>query len=132
MSETRTCGRPRLSDGQPCGFQIHPGQECRWHGPDVTPEDRLALARKGGLVAATNAARILPEGIAAPRWRSRSQIVAFLEEQANLVRTGQLDRQIAAEVRMHAETALKAFELSALDRLDEFERVIAGKARRIS
>ena len=132
MTEVRTCGRPRLSDGQPCGFRIYPGQECRWHGPDVTPEDRHALASKGGLMSALMAARILPADTPVPRWRSRTQIVRFLEEQAHLVLTGQLDRLLAAESRQHAEAALKAYELAAMEKLDTFERVIAGKARRLS
>jgi hypothetical protein len=132
MAEIRLCGRPRLSDGAPCGFRIAPGQECRWHGPDVTPADRSALARAGGLEAAARFARVMPPETPRPRWRSRQQIVDFLEDQAHLVRTGVLDRQIAAEARMHAETALKAYELAALEKLDVFERVISGKARRIS
>jgi hypothetical protein len=130
-----TCGDAggATLDGRPCGQPTAPGKRCGWH-PDA-PEyqaarQRSELARKGAIAVRT--LRVMPEGTPKPRWRSRTQIVTFLEDQAHLVRTGALDRQIAAEARLHAETALKAYELEAFEKLERFERVISGKARRLS
>jgi hypothetical protein len=124
-----------VSDGQPCGQRLGTGRQCIWHPETATEaeaiQQRRLLALRGSQVAALNALRILPEDTKAPRWRSRSQIVGWLEEQARLVGIGSLDPRIAAEMRQSAELALRAYELEALEKLDSYERVIAGKARRI-
>jgi hypothetical protein len=50
---------------------------------------------------------------------------------AGPARRHRLDPRIASEMRQHAEVALRAYELEALEKLDSYERVIAGTARRI-
>jgi hypothetical protein len=129
MSELRVCGEPKAS-GQPCGWKLN-GRECPYHGPNATPESRRLVPMRGGEKSRLLALQVMPPDTAAPRWRSRSQIVSWLEEQARLVLVGDLDPRLASEARQHAEVALKAYELSAMEKLDAFERVIAGKARRV-
>ena len=126
----RLCGQPKISDGQPCQQTVGPNrQTCCWHAHDATPADRQALARKGALTSIHRP--LLPLDTPIPRWRSRTQIVQYLEWQAHLVGTGQLDPKVASEVWLHADTCLKAYELSAMEKLDEFERKMV-KGRRIA
>src|SRR3990167_3914811 len=115
----RLCGRPRVTDGQPCEQRLGDYRDaCPWHDPDLAPADRQALARKGGLVATGRL--VLPADTPAPRGRARSQIVAWLEKQARYVLIGQLDPRIAGEARLHAETALRAYELGWTEKLDAY------------
>ena len=123
MSEQRLCGQPRLNDGAPCGQRIGEGRECIWHGPDATPEARAAIARRGGL----RMIRSLPEDSPIPSFNSREEIVDYAEQQAQLVATGRLDARLSAEMRGWADLAMKAHELSALDRLTKLEKVVKGK-----
>lgn len=123
----RVCGKPKLSDGEPCQQVLGNGRECIWHGPQATPEARQALARKGGLIVTHR--QLLPPSTPVPRWRSRSQIVSWLERQARLVLVGLLDPKVAGEARLHAETALKAYELAGLEKLEEYEAVVVNPRR---
>jgi hypothetical protein len=126
MSENPRCGQPRFSDGAPCGQPVGPDRPCIWHGPDATPESRSAIARRGGL----RILRSLPEDTPLPSFNSREEIVDYAEEQAQLVATGKLDPRLSAEMRGWADLAMKAHELSALDRLTKLEKRIVG--RRVS
>jgi hypothetical protein len=126
MTEQRLCGQAKLSDGLPCGQRIGEGRDCIWHGPDATPESRSAIARRGGL----QTIRSLPADTPLPSFNSREEIVDYAEEQAQLVATGQLDPRLSAEMRGWADLAMKAHELSALDRLTKLEKRIVG--RRVS
>ncbi|HEY3195575.1 MAG TPA: hypothetical protein VGK42_10110 [Candidatus Dormibacteraeota bacterium] len=123
MSEARLCGQPRLSDGAPCGQRIGDGRQCIWHGEHATPEARSAIARLGGL----RTLRTLPEDSPVPSFNSREEIVDYAEEQAQLVGIGKLDPRLSAEMRGWADLAMKAHELSALDRLAKLEKVVKGK-----
>ncbi len=126
----RLCGQPRYTDGQPCEQPVGPNRDtCCWHQPEATPADRQALARRGALASVHRP--LLPPDTPIPRWRSRDQIVKWLEEQCHLVLIGALDPKVAGEARLHADVALKAYELSGLEKLDEFERKII-KGRRIA
>jgi len=116
------CGKPK-KDGTPCGQVLGPNRECIWHGAGVTPEDRSAIARRGGL----QTIRSLPLTTELPSFDNRENIVAFAEERAHMVETGQLDPRLSAESRGWADLAMKAHELSALDRLAKLERRIVGK-----
>ena len=126
MSEPRRCGRPK-KDGDPCGQVLgDTGRDCIWHGPETTPESRTAIARIGGL----RTLRTLPPDAEVPSFNSREEIVDYAEEQAQRVATGQLDARLSAEMRGWADLAMKAHELSALDRLAKLEKRIVG--RRVS
>jgi hypothetical protein len=47
--DVRICGAPTRS-GKRCGQVLGDSdRECIWHGASVTAEDRLAIARRGGL-----------------------------------------------------------------------------------
>ena len=131
MSDLRLCGRPKVTDGQPCGQRVGDGRQCLWHGDGVTAADRRAVAVRGGLIAAALVEKVMPESTPVPRWRSRSQIVSWLERQARRVLIGTLDPRLAGEARQHAEVALRAYELEAMEKLDGYERILAGKARRV-
>jgi hypothetical protein len=122
VTERLRCGRPR-NDGQPCGQFVDDGARCVWHGDDVTGADRTALARRGGL----RALRALPEDAPVPSFNTREEIVEYAEEQAQLVGTGRLDPRLSAEMRGWADLAMKAHELSALDRLARLEKVVKGR-----
>jgi hypothetical protein len=74
--------------------------------------------------------RALARTEAVPSFNSREEIVDYAEERAHLVETGQLDPRLSAEARGWADLAMKAHELSALDRLAKLERRIVG--RRVS
>ena len=123
MSEPRTCGKPTRS-GEPCGQVLGDGgRECIWHGEQATPEARSAIARLGGL----RTLRALPEDAPVPSFNTREEIVEYAEEQAQLVGTGRLDPRLSAEMRGWADLAMKAHELSALDRLGRLEKIVKGK-----
>ena len=122
MSEPRLCGRPK-KDGAPCGQVLGPERECIWHGEQATPEARSAIARLGGL----RTLRTLPEDAPVPSFNSREEIVEYAEEQAQLVGIGKLDPRLSAEMRGWADLAMKAHELSALDRLAKLEKRINGR-----
>lgn len=130
MSEPRLCGKPRR-DGQPCGQVLgDTGRECLWHPEGLTEteeqEHRSAISRRGGL----RILRTLPEDAPVPSFNSREEIVDYAEEQAQLVGTGKLDPRLSAEMRGWADLAMKAHELSGLDRLTKLEKRIVG--RRVS
>ena len=117
------CGKPTKA-GPPCGQVLGLNRECIWHGAGVTPEDRSAIALRGGL----KSIRALPADAPVPSFNSREEIVDYAEEQAQLVGTGQLDPRLSAEMRGWADLAMKAHELSALDRLAKLEkRLVNGK-----
>jgi hypothetical protein len=121
----RECGAPKR-DGTPCGQKLgETGKECPWHGPSSTPESRSALARRGGLAKL----RSLPADAVIPSFNSREEIVEYAEERAHQVETGQLDPRLSAEARGWADLAMKAHELSALDRLAKLEKRIIGGRR---
>jgi hypothetical protein len=122
MSDRPRCGRPR-HDGQPCGQLVDDGAKCIWHGEQATPEARSAIARRGGL----GKLRALPADAPVPSFNTREEIVDYAEEQAQLVATGQLDARLSAEMRGWADLAMRAHELSALDRLARLEKVVKGK-----
>lgn len=126
MSEQRLCGRPRLTDGQPCGQRIGPDRQCLWHGDDVTPEQRSAIARVGAL----KHIRALAPRSADPVFRSREEIVEWAEEIAGKVLRGELDPRLSAEARGHALLALAAHDLAARDLLEKLTKVVNIKGRR--
>lgn len=114
------------ADGSPCRFAVAEGREwCTWHDPERSPDEKAAIAAKGGRPRAT-----LPPGTEAPVFKTRESIVAWAEVTARLVLVGALDPKIADTARGLADLAMRAHELAALDRLDKLERVIGGKARR--
>ncbi len=123
MSGIRLCGQPRLSDGAPCGQRVSGERQCIWHGEGVTPADRTALALRGGL----KQIRVLASDTPVPSFNSREEIVDYAEESAQLVAIGKLDPRLSAEMRGWADLAMKAHELSALDRLAKLEKVVKGK-----
>lgn len=112
----KTCGKPRLSDGQPCGWRLN-GRQCLWHGPTVTPEDRRLLALKGGVASRLRMA--LPPSSQAPTFATREDIVAWAQEMAGKVLRGELDPKLSAEARGHAQLALQARTAEAQERLVE-------------
>jgi|RhiMethySRZTD1v2_1073278.scaffolds.fasta_scaffold19254_7 hypothetical protein len=123
MSAPRVCGKPTRT-GEPCGQVLGAGErECIWHGTQATPEARSAIARLGGL----RMLRTLPADAPVPSFNTREEIVEYAETQAHLVATGQLDARLSTEMRGWADLAMKAHELSALDRLARLEKVVKGK-----
>ncbi|HTK91396.1 MAG TPA: hypothetical protein VL948_14210 [Verrucomicrobiae bacterium] len=71
--------------------------------------------------------RTLPADAPVPSFNTREEIVEYAETQAHLVATGQLDARLSTEMRGWADLAMKAHELSALDRLARLEKVVKGK-----
>ena len=110
--------------GGPCQQNIAASASgCLWHADGVGAEARSAIARLGGL----RTIRALPPDAPVPSFDTREEIVEYAEEQAQLVATGQLDPRLSAEMRGWADLAMKAHELSALDRLSRLEKVVKGR-----
>jgi hypothetical protein len=119
FSRVVRCGRPRVVDGEPCQQKT----PCPWHADGVTPEDRSALARRGGW----RARRVLPADTPLPALRSEQEVLDYIEANARLVSIGQLDTKISSELRGWAQLALAASELAVLERISRIEKVIRGR-----
>ncbi len=112
--------------GRPCDQNI--GAEatgCLWHADHVTAAGRTVIATRGALAAM----RSLPPDAPVPSFNSREEIVSYAEEHARLVAIGLLDPRLSAEMRGWADLAMRAHELSALDRLAKLERRVVGGKR---
>jgi hypothetical protein len=115
------CGKPRVSDGGPCQQRA---ADCPWHSPGVTPADRAALARRGGLAAR----QVLPAATTPlPNLRNEQEVLAYVEEHARLTAIGELDTRVSAELRGWCMVALAAHELVALERLGRLEKIVRGR-----
>jgi hypothetical protein len=120
------------AEGRPC--PANPRREpdpdgrrrCYQHSQDPVVTQERALARDRG--ARVNRYKALPPDTPLPRFTSRQAVVRWAERTAHLVLTGVLDPRLAAEARGLATLALQAHELAAVERLDDLERVIEGRA----
>jgi hypothetical protein len=91
--------------GEPCQQNVPKGaMACLWHSR--SPEGRRALAMKGSIKA--HLARFLPASALPPDFQSTASIVAWAQETAKKVLSGQLDPKAAGEARQLASLAISA------------------------
>jgi hypothetical protein len=105
MTRLGRCERPRLSDGQPCGWVLN-GRECPYHGPNATPESRRLIPLKGA--AASRMRRAMPASTPEPPFDTIENIVAWAQRMARAALVEDVDPRRLAEARGFAQLALSA------------------------
>lgn len=104
--------------GTPCGQQIaETATACIWHSHSA--EERSEMMRQASLMGQERHRKILPKNAPKPDFSSREAIVAWSQDKAHRVLTGQLDRYLSAEARGWASVALAAKAAEAQERLLE-------------
>ena len=93
------------AQGTPCQQNIPKGSAaCLWHSRSA--EGRRALAMKGSIKA--HMMRFLPRSALPPDFQSTASIVAWAQQTAKKVLSGELDPKAAGEARQLASLAISA------------------------
>lgn len=109
-----------LSTGAPCGQGTAPGKRCVWHSSD--PEERRALALKGGIASRLKTIAVLPAGTPDPVLDNPAGVRELIGQTVQAARTGALDYRIAAVVIAGATAAIKLAELQVAAQIGDLER----------
>ena len=125
MSDRPRCGRPRVSDGQPCGQFVEDGAKCLWHGDHVQAEDRRAVALRGGLAHL----RILaPETPKADVFTARG-LLKRLQLIEHAVVTGTLAPDVGKAAAYTLSVAKAVAELAVHAQINDIERRLRQQGR---
>lgn len=123
MSEPRVCGKPTRT-GKPCGQILgDSARECIWHGSTVTPEDRSAIAKLGGL----SQIRVLPAETAPADVFTAKGLLRRLQLIEQAVVTGQLAPEVGKAAAYTLSVAKGVAELMVHARLRELEERLDGQ-----
>lgn len=107
----------KTRDGNPCGMDIgRRAKGCAWH--TRTKRQKTALARKGGYASRLLQKPVLPASTPMPQMDDPDAVVAELVNTIAAVRTGKLDRDLAAVVITGIATALKVPGSAMLKKLE--------------
>jgi len=119
----------KKSNGSPCGSPpLNKNNVCFWHSDDR--ESQLLAARRGGL--ASRPRPWAPE-VPNPKFASRADVCAFVEEISGAVTRGELGPNLANSALYGASIAARIVDAEALERLSRLERAIeADGVRRLS
>ena len=115
---------------EPCAACAQEGSDfCFFHDPSVSQEEKQAARSKGGQ---GNKRTGMVDGAALPPvvLREVNDVLALLEMTANDLRSGRIDTKLSNGLGYLAGHAMKAMELSQLEkRLEVLESALSGKGR---
>jgi hypothetical protein len=112
--------------GAPCTANATASGYCPFHDPNISKEEKLAWATKGGYSSRTT---VMPDA-PTPELSSPEDVTNLLQETTGRVLRGEISPAVANAIGYLASISLRSFELDVARKIAALEAALAKHNRR--